>query len=145
MRFKNFILPIILVFCLIFVGQVCSQEVERVITDPTQTTTFTWDANTETNLAGYNLYYASTREAIDSDSFPLGLGITQVPVTITAGMTEVTIDPLPINGDYHFCLTAYNTIGHESGPSDATCCYIKVEYPPEVPANPKGFGCVPII
>lgn len=143
MKIKIFILTIILVLCLGLAKSGFGQD--KVITKKSETITFGWDANTETNLAGYRLYYASTRAELDVQNFQSTEGVTKVDVNIDKTMTEVTIDPLPSNGDYYFCLTAYNDIGNESLPSDAECCYILVNYPPEVPEKPKGFSCLPMI
>ena len=144
MKIKSIILVMVLIFSLVFVSNSFSQD--KTIIDPNETITFVWDANTETNLKGYKLYYAPTRADIDDVlAFQTNPNVTKVDVNIDETMTQVTIEPLPENGNYYFCLTAYNVHGNESEPSDAMCCYILVDYPPETPDRPKGFGCLPII
>jgi hypothetical protein len=68
--------------------------------------TLVWDANTETNLAGYNVYYSQTNGAI-----------TQVDVGLNTSfsLSGLAVSPTP----YVFYVTAYNTDGIESDPSDS--------------------------
>lgn len=72
--------------------------------------TFLWDANTETDLAGYRLYQSTT-----SGQYVLGEG-NQVAV-ISAGIETVTLPNVP-DGTFFWVLTAYDTSDNESGPSN---------------------------
>lgn len=85
--------------------------------------TLRWDANTETDLDGYKLYYK-----IDTPGTPYnGIGATEgnspinIPLTI-AGFDpinpEFTINELNAGSIYFLVLTAYDTAGNESGYSN---------------------------
>jgi len=63
-----------------------------------------WDPNTDSGLAGYNVYYG-TQSRVYSNSVKLGL------------QTAYTVASLP-PGTYYFAVTAYNTAGLESGYSN---------------------------
>jgi len=66
--------------------------------------TLAWDANTESNLAGYKVYYGTASRVYGT---PITIG-TQTTYTVT-GLTP---------GTYYFAVTAYNTSGLESGYSN---------------------------
>jgi hypothetical protein len=67
-----------------------------------------WDANSEPNISGYNIYYGKSTRDYD--------------VTLDVGnWTSVTIADLEDNETYYFAVTAYNTIGDESGYSSEVC------------------------
>lgn len=84
---------------------------------------FRWDANTESDFVGYNIY----RD-------------TQAPVTRTQGplngatlvTTPVYVDTLPRNGQtYYYVVTAIDSAGNESAPShEVQVATIKVPTPP---------------
>jgi len=68
--------------------------------------TLTWDANTETDLAGYKIYYA-----------PIGIE-TWTAVNV-GNVTQYSRSALGILEDGHnYYVTAYDTSGNESGPSN---------------------------
>jgi hypothetical protein len=70
--------------------------------------TLEWDANSELDIAGYNVYYGNSSRDYD--------------VTLDVGnLTSVTIADLIDNGIYYFAVTAYNTEGYESGYSSEAC------------------------
>jgi len=60
-----------------------------------------WDPNTETDLAGYKVYYGSASRSYGA---PIAIG----------RQTSHTLTQLPA-GTYYFAVTAYNTSGLESG------------------------------
>lgn len=62
-----------------------------------------WDANTETDLAGYKVFYATSSTALS----------TSVPVDVKNVVTY-TIGNLDQNKPYSFAVKAYNTAGMES-------------------------------
>jgi hypothetical protein len=61
-----------------------------------------WDANTETDLAGYKLYYGTS-----SGSYPNSVALGKVTTYTVSGLAEGVTN--------YFALTAYNTKGLESG------------------------------
>ncbi len=84
--------------------------------------TLRWDANTETDLAGYKLYYK-----IDSSGPPYeGTGADQGPSPVDIPLSnlsdpnnpELTITGLDAGNIYFLVLTAYDTEGNESGYSN---------------------------
>ncbi len=79
-----------------------------------------WDAVSSPSLAGYRLYYGQT-----SGTYPtyidVGLQTTATVTGLTAGQT------------YYFVVTAYDTAGDESGPSNT----VTVTMSPDVP-HPAG-------
>ena len=72
--------------------------------------TFEWDANSESDLAGYRLYQSQTPGV-----YTFGDG-NQV-ATISTGTETVQITDV-LDGTYFWVLTAYDTNGNESGPSN---------------------------
>ena len=74
-----------------------------------------WDPNTDTDLAGYKVYYQS-----DSSTTPFqGTGATQgsAPVDVH-NQTTATVSGLDPAHPYYFAVTAYNTSGVESAYSN---------------------------
>lgn len=69
--------------------------------------TLTWDANTEPDLAGYNLYQASASGAYDYGTPVL---------TILAGTNIGSIQS--VDGTWFWVLRAYDTSGNESADSN---------------------------
>jgi hypothetical protein len=83
--------------------------------------TLAWDPNTESDLAGYNLYYGTNP------------GIYGSP--INAGkVTQYSVSGLLENTTYYFSLTAYDTSGNESAPSNEMSR--KIETSSSVPPPP---------
>jgi len=72
--------------------------------------TFTWDPNSESDLAGYRLYQSNT-----SGAYTYGDG-NQI-ATIPTGIETVKIADVA-DGTYFWVLTAYDATGNESGPSN---------------------------
>jgi len=72
-----------------------------------------WDANSETDIAGYRVYFG-THPA------------TYTNVTDVAKVTTATIPGLALGTNYYFAVTAYNTLGLESDYSN------EVAYAPPV-------------
>lgn len=89
---------------------------------------FEWEPNSEEDLAGYRLYQSTT-------SGEYTYGVENAVGIITAGKETFTI-VLNVDGEFWWVLTAYDTAGNESGPSNEVTT--KVNYkPPSPPA-----GCV---
>ncbi|OFZ19110.1 MAG: hypothetical protein A2X94_10195 [Bdellovibrionales bacterium GWB1_55_8] len=70
-----------------------------------------WDPSTDSDLAGYNVYYQA-----DSSAIPFqGVGATNGAAPINGGNTTTyTIDGLEDDHVYYFAVTAYNSAGLES-------------------------------
>ena len=73
-----------------------------------------WDANTETDLAGYKLYYSE----VSATPFA-GTGATEGATPIDVGkVTTTTVSGLDAAKDWYFAVTAYNTSNLESSYSN---------------------------
>jgi len=66
--------------------------------------TFTWDANSESDLAGYRLYQSQTSGIYNNPH------VAEIP----AGTEEVTLNDVS-DGTYFWVLTAFDDSGNESG------------------------------
>jgi hypothetical protein len=95
--------------------------------------TLGWDANTETDLAGYRLYSSAVSGTYSGTPI----------ATIQAGTEEHTVTLEP-GGDVYFVATAFDTSGNESGysnevqldrtdPGSPTSLRIKITVEVEVP------------
>jgi hypothetical protein len=85
--------------------------------------TLAWDANTESDLAGYKVHYGTA-----SGSYTTIVDVHKVTTssigTLTAGQT------------YYFAVTAYNASGNESGYSNQVSYSILQNQPPTANAGP---------
>lgn len=81
----------------------CYSDIEKVVIQ--------WDANSESDLAGYQVYYGNTSGEYDS-LFDVG--------NITNYLIDVKTDMM-----YFFAVTAYDTAGNESGFSNEASCNIR--------------------
>ena len=81
--------------------------------------TLAWDPNSETDLAGYKVYYGTAS------------GVYGAPITLGKTTTHTVTGLAP--GTYYFAVTAYNTAGLESGFSN--------EVFTTIPGTPGGSGC----
>jgi len=89
---------------------------------------FMWTPNSETNLAGYKIYYSHT-EGEYNDFVDCGLPEIKTNANGTKRITY-TIDVEP--GDYYFTATAYDTEGLESDYADVIH-HTVVNLPPKAP------------
>jgi chitinase len=104
-----------------------------------ETVALSWDANTESNIGGYKVYYKA-----DSSSLPFdGTGAAEgaSPVTVY-DLTTATISDLDPGRTYYFAVTAYDTTDNESPYSNIVTVLESV--PPVVslssPANNTAVG-----
>ncbi len=87
--------------------------------------TLTWNANTESNLAGYIVQYG-TQSGNPSTSLDVGRVTSRALTGLTAGST------------YYFRVLAYNTSGQQSTPSTEVSYAV-----PSVPVNPTVTSVTP--
>jgi len=82
----------------------------------TTNVTFQWDANTEPDIAGYRLYQSTTSNTYvyGSSSANLIADVIHNPVD---NLMETTVNSIA-DGTYFWVVTAYDTEGNESGPSN---------------------------
>ncbi len=69
------------------------------------TATVSWDANSESDLSGYKIYYGTSSGSYD-DALDVG------------NKTSFSINNLVVGTTYFFVVTAYDFSGNESGFSD---------------------------
>lgn len=67
-----------------------------------------WDANTESDLAGYRMYYGTAPSTYVPEGVDIG-NVTTIPVTVLNPQSGVT---------YYLAITASDTVGNESGYSN---------------------------
>lgn len=73
-----------------------------------------WNANTESDLAGYRVYYGNQSKAYSS------------PVTV-GKVTSYQLSNVATGRTYYFALKAYDTSGNESGYSTETSVYVPAQ------------------
>jgi len=103
MKMKRKGLLVYIAFLLVGFGLIFSPTVANALE-----LTLAWDANTETNLAGYQVYYKDGDAGVPYD----GTGATEGPSPIDVGnVTEFTLRGLSddLGTIYRFVVTAYNT------------------------------------
>lgn len=86
----------------------------RLLTNPdASVASLIWTANTESNLAGYKIYYSTT-----SGAFPT-IAATITPATAAAAQSDTTHRDLlmPTSGTWYLIVKAFNTQGVESAAS----------------------------
>jgi hypothetical protein len=90
--------------------------------------TLAWDENAEPNIAGYRIYYRIGSSGSQIISRYNGTGIENgdspidLPVyedeSLDPRFVEITLEGLNEDQEYYFVVTAYNTEGLESAPSN---------------------------
>lgn len=94
--------------------------------------TLEWDANTEPDLAGYRLYQSASSGVYVYDA-------AHVVLTIPVGTTTGSIQSP--DGGWFWVLTAYDSSGNESGPSNEVTRALDSE----APGDPSGLTITVII
>ena len=118
-----------LLFILCFV---LTFSVSTVFANPNANITFVWNANSETDLAGYRLYQSNV-----PGFYTFGEG-NQI-IDILTGTETVTIRVH--DGIWYWVLTAYDNHGNESGPSNEVTAIIDTISP----SAPGGLNITIII
>jgi hypothetical protein len=97
--------------------------------------TLAWDPNSESNLAGYKLYYKTAISGAPYDGVDSLQGASPIDV---GNVTTFTVLGLSDSKDYYFVVTAYNTEGLESGYSNeaTTKATATLNQPPVADAGP---------
>jgi hypothetical protein len=80
-----------------------------------ESVSLSWDANTESDLAGYKVYYKADFYSLPFDGAGAIEGASPVDVY---NMTTATISGIDPSRSYYFAVTAYNTSGIESSYSN---------------------------
>lgn len=91
-----------------------------------ESVTLSWNPNTETDLAGYRLYQSAVSGQY---TFGADAAVAEIP----AGTETVTLENIA-DGTYYWVLTAYDTDGNESGPSNEVTLAIDTT-PPDPPTG----------
>jgi len=97
-----------------------------------------WDGNTETDLAGYNLYESATPGGQDYSS----------PALTSFDATDTTAILILDDGTYCWTLTAFDVVGNESGASNEVCISLPNDaqnYDKTPPGAPGFFGVLEIV
>ena len=89
--------------------------------------TFEWDANQESDLAGYRLYYSTVQGVYVKGQFLQQVG------KVTTAQDTIDIEPGEI---VYYTLTAYDTEGHESGFSNEVTFFLPPDGTGVPPAAP---------
>lgn len=82
--------------------------------------TFTWDPNTEPDLAGYKIYFKTGSSGPPYDGIHPFYPHLDSPVDVD-NVTEYTLHDLDENTTYCVVVTAYDEEGSESGFSNEVC------------------------
>ena len=99
--------------------------------------TLAWDANSETDLAGYKVYYGTTAgDPYSGSGSSEGASPIIVPLSSLANPSspEFSVHGLA-DGTYFFVATAYNTAGLESGYSNEVSAQSSTTPPTTPPTN----------
>jgi hypothetical protein len=91
--------------------------------------TLAWDPNTESDIAGYKLYYGNASESYSQ-------------VIDVANTTLYTVNNLTNGNTYYFAVTAYDTSGYESEHSNEVSKTILQEYTLTASKGGTGTGTI---
>lgn len=79
-----------------------------------------WDANRESDLEGYGVYFKAGADGPPYDFF----GYVGISDLSDADLPAFTVSGLQPNTTYHFAITAYDTAGNESAFSASVCAEV---------------------
>lgn len=102
------------------------------VTAEASTVNLAWNANTEADLAGYNLYRAFQPCSTQGPLAKVG----------TVGKVVTMTDTVSVDGTYCYDLTAFDTANNESAHSTKAEAIVNVN-PPLAPTNFRVTGVVP--
>jgi hypothetical protein len=110
--------------------------------------TLAWDENSEPNVAGYRIYYRTGSSGSQIISRYNGTGIENgdspidLPVyedeSLDPRFVEITLEGLDEDQEYYFVVTAYNTEGLESAPSNEAALLNAPEANESLPQDQSG-------
>ena len=112
----------ILVITYCFVGTACSMG--PIMVSPH---TLQWDRETDVQVSGYYAYWRTTGTTIWSNEQRSSV-VTQPATGLTVSYELLTL--ALANGGYEICVTARDTIGNESGPSNVVPYTVYIPNPP---------------
>lgn len=115
--FLNIFTIIAIIAVLAFAGYMIFGKKTATKPENTGTATLSWNANTESDLAGYRIYYGNSARSDDCPpaGYPskIDIGKTDTPDNPTYALKELE------NGKtYYFSVSSYDTSGNESCFSD---------------------------
>ena len=87
--------------------------------------TFQWDSNTEFDLAGYRMYQSAA-----SGVYTYGSGSEALEIPVGTDTGTITVS----DGTWFWVVTAYDTSGNESGPSNEVTAVLD-SVGPNAPTN----------
>ena len=120
---------VVLALVLVFLSALSAFAVGPAMVDPH---TAAWDPNTETDLAGYYVYFRPvTTPATAWDNTRRSAA---VPVSATPRYNLLQL--VTFNGSYEIMVTAFDQVGNESGPSNI------VPFVVDLPSAPKNSRTV---
>lgn len=93
--------------------------------------TFQWDANTESDLAGYAIYQSNTSNVYGE--MEADIPLNDILLNCSEGKCVYTLNNIP-DGEWFWVFTAYDTFRNESGFSNEVTV-ISDTTPPEPPQN----------
>mgnify|MGYP001582576303 CR=1 FL=1 len=85
--------------------------------------TASWTANTESDLAGYKVYYGTATKTYGA------------PIDVGKVVTTYTVTELTEQKTYYFAVTAYDTAGNQSGFSNEASGTVPDQTPPAAPTG----------
>ena len=132
---KITLLRVLSVACMLLVGSLLLTDSGVDAQTPTATVNLSWNANTESDLAGYKVYrgQGTTQCGASTPLYSLVVGTT--PVTVLRPATTYTDSTVArIDGPVCYELTAYDTSGNESGRSNRAQAVLNLN-PPSAPQN----------
>ncbi|MEK7075836.1 MAG: fibronectin type III domain-containing protein [Patescibacteria group bacterium] len=111
---KNYLKKVIVFILVILVAIAVFFDFLGKISKPSGTATLNWNANTESDLAGYKIYYGASARTGDC---PLTGGYSEkinIGKTNTPDKPTYKIENLEVGKTYYFSITSYDNSGNES-------------------------------